>query len=86
MLADDEKTGHNMNLEYAHVYLDLLNDTDKALQYAQKEYQKRPNNIDVNRMIARIYTSANDKEMANKYMIAAASTKSKHPELKALSI
>ncbi|MBC7884780.1 MAG: tetratricopeptide repeat protein [Saprospiraceae bacterium] len=86
MLADDEKTGHNMNLEYANVYLDLLNDTDKALEYAQKEYQKRPNNIDVNRMIARIYTSAKNKEMAEKYMIAAASTHSKHPELKALSI
>ncbi len=86
MMKDDEKTGHNMNLEYAHVYLDLLNNTDKALEYAQKEYQKRPNNIDVNRILARIYASENNKVMTKKYIAAAATTHSKHPELKALSM
>jgi len=34
MLADDEINGHNMNLEYADLYLELLEDPDKALEYA----------------------------------------------------
>jgi tetratricopeptide (TPR) repeat protein len=31
MLKDDEDSGHNMNLEYAHIYLDLLEKPDQAL-------------------------------------------------------
>src|SRR4030095_5479094 len=50
MMADDEKAVHKMGLELAKVYLNLLNDPDKALDQAISEYKIRPENIDVNRM------------------------------------
>ncbi len=84
MLEDDEKSGHNMNLEYAHIYLDILEKPDMALEYAQKEFQKRPDNIDVNRVLARIYKAKSDPAMTQKYVLAASVTNSKHPELKPL--
>lgn len=84
MLKDDEDNGHNMNLEYANIYLDLLEKPEQALEYAQKEFDKRPENIDVNRMLARIYKAKSDQTMAQKYAVAASVTNSKHPELEPL--
>lgn len=84
MLKDDEDSGHNMNLEYAHIYLDLLEKPEQALTYAQKEFDKRPENIDVNRMLARIYKAKSDQTMTQKYAVAASVTNSKHPELEPL--
>jgi tetratricopeptide (TPR) repeat protein len=81
MLQDDETNGHNMNLEYADLYLELLNDSDKALAYAQKEYEKRPLNIDVNRLLAKIYQQRNDLEKVAFHTKAASVTNSKHPDL-----
>jgi hypothetical protein len=86
MLKDDEDSGHNMNLEYAHIYLDLLEKPEKALVYAQKEFDKRPANIDVNRILARIYKAKSDQTMTQKYAVAASVTNSKHPELEALAV
>jgi tetratricopeptide (TPR) repeat protein len=84
MLKDDEDSGHNMNLEYANIYLDLLEKPEQALTYAQKEFDKRPENIDVNRMLARIYKAKSDQTMTQKYAVAASVTNSKHPELEPL--
>lgn len=84
MLKDDEDSGHNMNLEYAHIYLDLLEKPEQALTYAQKEFDKRPENIDVNRMLARIFKAKSDQTMAQKYAMAASVTNSKHPDLEPL--
>ncbi len=81
MLQDDVDSGHNMNLEYADVYLDLLEDTDSALKYVQLEYDKRPNNIDVNRMMAKIYKMKKDFTASNQYKMVALQTNSKHPGL-----
>jgi len=84
MLEDDVASGHNMNLEYADIYLDLLDDPKKALKYANLEYEKRPSNIDVNRMIAKIYLSLDDKTKAKDHMAMASITNSIHPDLKEL--
>lgn len=62
MLADDDRSGHKMDLEYARVYLDLLDDPDKALTYALKEYASRPENIDVNKALALIYHRMGNEE------------------------
>ncbi len=86
MLKDDVESGHNMNLEYAHIYLDLLEDTDLALEYAQKEYEKRPDNIDVNLMLAKIYKAQQNDTLVEKHIAAASITQSKHPELKKLLV
>ncbi len=84
MLADDERSGHNMNLEYADIYLNLYDDTDKAIEYAMKEYKKRPNNIDVNRQLAEIYVAMSDTEKAKIHIEKASITDSQDPKLVSL--
>lgn len=84
MLKDDTDNCHNMDMEYAHIYLDLLEKPEKALEYAQKEYEKRPGNIDVNRLLAEIYNTLGDQDLAKKHLETARKTNSMHPELKAL--
>jgi len=69
MLEDDTASGHNMNMEYAEVYIELAEDTDKALQYAEKEYAKRPMNIDVNRLMAKALIAAGEHQKAERYII-----------------
>lgn len=81
MLQDDVNHGHNMNMEYASLHLDLLEEPDKALEYTLKEYSKRPKNIDVNRLLAKIYFSKSDLKNAKKHSNVAARTGSLHPDL-----
>ncbi len=81
MLEDDVVHGHNMNLEYADIYLNLLEDTDAAMKYALLEYAKRPKNIDVNRILADITYNGGEIEKAQAYITAASMTNSIHPDL-----
>ena len=81
MLEDDVVNGHNMNMEYASMYKDLYDDPNTALEYMQKEYEKRPKNIDVNKMMAEIYMHLNDSDLAERYKSAAFITNAVHPEL-----
>lgn len=81
MLEDDTQSGHNMDLEYAHVYNELFSDTKTALQYAAKELKKRPLNIDVNRTIAMLEVEGMDLKNARLHYQAATATQSKHPDL-----
>ena len=70
-----------MSLEYATLYTDLKPDCDKALQYSLGEYSKRPNNIDVNRLLARIYATQKNSDQTKTHLAKASITQSKHPEL-----
>lgn len=81
MLNDDMNHGHNMSLEYAAVYTDLLNDPDKALKYLQEDVAMRPDNIDINRSLAKIYQMKKDPQNSLMYLEKASSTNSKNPEL-----
>lgn len=81
MMQEDMDKGHNMSLELASFYSDLQPDYDKALQYALGEYQKRPDNIDVNRLLARIYALKKDTARAQEHLAKAGVTGSRHPEL-----
>lgn len=84
MLKDDTDSGHNMNLEYADLYLELLNDPVQAMEFANMEYMKRPKNIDVNLMMAKINVKlGNNNEVAD-YITKADVTNSKNPKLLAL--
>jgi tetratricopeptide (TPR) repeat protein len=80
MMQDDEAHGHNMSLEFAHVYADLANDPAKALEFALKEYQKRPENIDVNGTLANLYSRLGKDNEAKMHMKKALRTGSKKPE------
>ena len=82
MLQDDVDHGHNMNLEYADVHVNLTGDYDAALQYTQREYDRRPDNIDVNRVLATVYYLRGDYPAARQHADAAARTGSRHPELR----
>lgn len=81
MFAEDAAAGHNMDLELAHFYLDIRNDTDKALAYAMKEYQRRPENIDVNATLAGIYFDAGQLDKAKEHLGTALRTQTRDPEL-----
>ena len=82
MLADDAAHGHVMNLQYANVYSSLLDDYDKALAFALKEYQVRPENIDVNRALAAIYFQKGNYPAAQEHLAKATSTNSADPDSK----
>lgn len=84
MLADDEEAGHIMNLELASVNLSLLGDQNQALALAMKEYQNRPDNIEVNKLLAEIYYRSNNLSKAQEHIQKALVTGSKDPETKCL--
>ena len=84
MMADDEKAGHKMGLEIARVYLDLLEDPARALSYAAEEYKVRPENIDINRMMAEIYYLLGDMNKTQEHLQKALQTGSVDPEAKCL--
>jgi len=82
MLQDDVDHGHNMNLEYANLYVEIVEDTEKAMEYAKTEYEKRPKNIDVNFMMAKVLDAQQaDKNKIEQYLKVANSTNSKNPDL-----
>ncbi len=81
MMADDEAKGHTMALEYAKVYMNVAGNLEKALEYAQKEYDVRPTNIDVNKALAEIYYKMGNQTEAEKHLAMAFITHSKNPEL-----
>ncbi len=79
MMEDDEAHGHNMSLEFAHAYADLKGDYEKALEYTLKEYAKRPENIDVNGMLAEFYHKTGKTEKAGMHLQKALRTGSQNP-------
>lgn len=81
MLKDDTDSGHDMSLEYANLYSDLSGEQEKALEYALGEYEKRPANIDVNRVLAKIYSRMGKVEEATAHLQKAQATNAKYPEL-----
>ncbi len=81
MLADDEAAGHVMNLEQARVWLELENEPAKALAYAQKEYDQRPNNIEVNQLMGEILLAMGKTQEAETHLDRARSTRVRHADL-----
>ncbi len=81
MLADDVAHGHNMNLEYTTFYLERVGDADRAYEYAKREYDRRPQNIDVNRALARVEATRGNDEAAREYLSTARRTDSQSPQL-----
>lgn len=84
MMEDDQLHGHNMDLEFAQVYSNILDNQSKAMEYAMKEYKVRPDNIDVNGILANIYHKMGDTQNAEIHHEKALRTGSKKPELLAL--
>jgi tetratricopeptide (TPR) repeat protein len=84
MFAEDIAAGHNMSLEAGHFYLELMNDTGKALEFAREEYRMRPDNIDVNALLAAIYAQTGDKAKAKEHLTKALAINAAKPDMKVL--
>ena len=77
---NDPTMGHYADRELAYAYL-KTNDDDKALEHALLEYNRRPENIDVNEALAWVYFNKGDYRNAQKYINVATKTGSKNPTL-----
>jgi len=73
-------TGQNEDHEMAHAYMGVDN-YEKALEYALKEYNRRPGNIEVNETVAIVYYEMGEYAKAIPYIEAALKTNCKNPEL-----
>lgn len=77
---EEDSIGHYSDRELAHAYL-KVNDLDKALGYALAEYNRRPENIDVNETVAWVYYSKGEYTKALSHLTIAMKTNSKNPTL-----
>lgn len=87
MLAEDakeadenEEMGHYADRELAYAYL-KTNELDKALAHAKLEYDRRPDNIDVNETRAWVHYKRGEYKDAQTYMAKARRTRSQNPTL-----
>lgn len=76
----DESIGHYADKELAYAYLSIGN-TEKALEHALMEYNRRPKNIEANETVAWMYFENNDPLKALPYLQEALKTNSKNPTL-----
>jgi tetratricopeptide (TPR) repeat protein len=74
----------NEDHEMAHAYVGVK-DYDKALEYALKEYNRRPGNIEANETVAMVYAAMEDYSNALPFIERALSTNNKNPELVSLA-
>ncbi|WP_345074185.1 tetratricopeptide repeat protein [Hymenobacter fastidiosus] len=77
---ENEEMGHYADRELAYAYL-KTNQLDKALEHAKLEYERRPDNIDVNETLAWVHYKRGEHKEAGNYMAKALRTKSKNPTL-----
>lgn len=76
----DASIGHYADRELAYAYL-KINNTHKALEHAMLEYNRRPENIDVNETVAWVYYNKGEYDKALPYIKTALKTNSKNPVL-----
>jgi len=84
MLKEDAASGHIVYLDLSKIYI-KANMIDSAYVYGMKEYEMRPNNIDVNRNMAEIFFIKADIVKAKEHLSVANRTGCKNPELVALT-
>jgi tetratricopeptide (TPR) repeat protein len=78
--ANDNSIGHYADKELAYVYI-KTGDYDKAIEHALLEYNRRPDNIDVNEALAWSYYKKGDVKNAVTYIAVALKTNSQNPLL-----
>ncbi len=76
----DDNIGHYSDRELAYAYLNV-DETDKALEHAMLEYNRRPENIDVNETVAWVLYKKGDHAKALPYIKTALKTNSQNPIL-----
>jgi tetratricopeptide (TPR) repeat protein len=78
------RSGQNEDHEMAHAYMGV-GDYGNALRYALLEYDRRPNNIEMNETVARVYAMRGEFSKALPYIEVALRTNCKKPELVSLA-
>ena len=78
--ANDPSLGHYADRELAYVYI-KTGDYGKALEHALMEYNRRPDNIDVNETLAWAYYKKADYVNAAVFIATALKTNSQNPTL-----
>ena len=78
--AKDDNIGHYADRELAYVYI-KTGDYDKAVEHAILEWNRRPENIDVNEALAWAYYKKGDAKKAAEYITTALKTNSQNPTL-----
>jgi tetratricopeptide (TPR) repeat protein len=76
----DQNIGHYSDKEMAEAYIKNGN-FDKAVEHALSEYNRRPDNIDVNETLAWSYYKDNDAAKAMEHIKVALKTNSRNPRL-----
>lgn len=84
MFKEDIASGHNMSLEYGTFILEFKKDYKEALRYGKMELKNRPENIDVNKLLAFSYYGLGDSTNAKKHLKKAMATSKKDAELMCL--
>ena len=77
---ENEELGHYADRELAYAYL-KTGEKDLALKHAKIEYERRPDNIDVNETLAWVHYRRGEFADAQKFMQVARRTKSQNPVL-----
>ena len=77
---EEDSVGHYSDRELAYAYL-KVKDHDMALKHALAEYNRRPENIDVNETLAWVYYSKGEFSKAVSHIKVAMKTNSKNPAL-----
>ena len=77
---EDQDAGHYADKELAYVYL-KMSQNDLALQHAAAEYKRRPDNIEVNELMAWVHYKRGDFATAVPFAEKALRTGCKNPEL-----
>ena len=77
---ENEQMGHYADRELAYAYL-KTGEKDLALKHAKIEYERRPDNIDVNETLAWVHYKRGEYADAQKYVKVAMRTKSQSPVL-----
>lgn len=78
--SNADSAGHYSDRELAYAYL-AVNNTGKALEHALLEYNRRPDNIDVNETVAWVYYQQGQFAKALPYIKTALRTNCKNPTL-----
>lgn len=76
---------HEVGLEMARLLLSFTEDYEKALENALHEYDIRPNNIEVNQVLATIYLKTGKLEEANTHLNKAQATNCQNADLLCLA-
>ena len=76
----DDNIGHYADRELTHIFL-KTGDYDNALKHAMAEYNRRPDNIDVNETMAWVYYHKEEYDKALSFIETALKTNSKNPTL-----